>query len=67
MYDFHYNFFKKKYDANLLFTNADSLTYQRKSRDVYEEFLKYKHQFDLSNYPKDSKFFDSANEIVIGK
>ena len=43
MYDFHYNFFKKKYDANLLFTNADSLTYQRKSRDVYEEFLKYKH------------------------
>ena len=23
--------------------------------------------FDLSNYPKDSKFFDPGNEKVIGK
>ena len=26
MYDFHYNFIKKNFDAELLFTNTDSLT-----------------------------------------
>ena len=67
MYDFHYNFIKKKFDADLLFTDTDSITYEIKSKDVCEEFLKYKHLFDLSNYPKDSKFFDSANEMLIGK
>ena len=66
-YDFHYNFIKKKVDADLLFTDTDSLTYEIKSKDVYEELFEYKHLFDLSNYLKDSKFFDSANEMVIGK
>ena len=58
MYELHYNFIKKKYDADLLFTDTNSLTYEIKSKYVYEEFLKYKHLLDLSNYPKDSKFFD---------
>ena len=49
------------------FTDADSLTYEIKSEDVYEEFFKHKRLFDLSNYPKDSKFFDPVNEKVIGK
>ena len=42
MYDFHYNFVKKNFDAELLFTDTDSLTYEIKSEDVYEEFFKYK-------------------------
>ena len=67
MYDFHYNFIKKHFDAELLFTDTDSLTYEIKSKDVYEEFFKHKHLFDFSNYPKDSKFFDQANKKVIGK
>ena len=67
MYDFHYNFFKKHFDAELLFTDTDSLTYEMKSEDVYEEFFKHKHVFDFSNYPKDSKFFDETNKKVIGK
>ena len=67
MYDFRYNFIKKKVDAELLFTDTDSLTYEIKSEDVYEEFFKHKHLFDFSNYPKDSKFFDETNEKVIGK
>ena len=66
MYDFHYNFIKKNFDAELLFTDTDSLTYEIKSEDVFEDFYKDKHLFDLSNYPKDSKFFDPVNEKVIG-
>ena len=51
MYDFHYNFIKKNYDANLLFTDTDILTYEIKSKDdVYEEFFKHKHLFDFSEY-----------------
>ena len=67
MYDFHYSFIKKNFDAELLFTDTDSLTYEIKSEDVYEEFFKHKHLFDFSNYPKDSKFFDPINKKVIGK
>ena len=67
MYDFHYNFIKKNFDAELLFTDTDSLTYEIKSEDVYEEFFKHKHLFDFSNYPKDSKFFDPTNKKIIVK
>ena len=31
MYDFHYNFIKKHFDAELLFTDTDSLTYKMHS------------------------------------
>ena len=48
----------KNFDAELLFTGTDSLCYEIKSEDVYEKVFKHKHLFDLSNYPKDSKFFD---------
>ena len=67
MYDFYQNFTKKHFDAKLLFTDTGSLTYEIKSEDVYEEFFKHKHLFDLSNFPKDSKFFDPVNEKVIDK
>ena len=40
MYDFHYNFIKKNFNAELLFTDTDSLTYEIKSKNVYEEFFK---------------------------
>ena len=67
IYDFHYNFIKKHFDAELLFTDTDSLTYEIKSEDVYEEFFKHKHLFDLSNYPKNSKFFDPTNKKLLVK
>ena len=63
MYDFHYNFIKKHFDAELLFTDTDSLTYQIKSEDVYDEFFKHKNLFDFNN----SKFLDPTNKKVIGK
>ena len=62
----HYRFIKKEFDAELLFTDTDSLTYELKSEDIYEEFFKHKHLFDFSNYPEDSKFFEQAKKKVIG-
>ena len=47
MYDFHYNLIKKHFDAELLFTDTDSLTYEIKSENVYKEFFKRKHFFFL--------------------
>ena len=67
MYDFHYNFIKKHFDPVLLFTDTDSLSCKIKSEDVYEEFFKHKYLFDFSNFSKDSKFYDSQNEMVVGK
>ena len=67
MYDIHYNFIKKNFDAEFLFTDTDSLTYEIKSENVYEEFFKWKDLFDFSNYSKDSEFFDDTNKKVIGK
>ena len=40
IYDFHYNVIKKNFDAELLFTDTDSLTYEIKSENVYEELFK---------------------------
>ena len=67
LYDFHFNFIKKNFNAELLFTNTDSLTYEIKLEKVYEEFFKWQDFFDFSNYSKDSKFFDDANKTVIDK
>ena len=61
------NFIKNNFNAKLLFTDTDSLTYEIKSENVYEEFYTWKDLFEFSNYSKDSKFFDDTNKKVIGK
>ena len=38
MYEFHYKYIKSKFDANLLFTDTDSLVYEIKTEDAYEDF-----------------------------
>ena len=62
MYDFHDRFIKKHFDTELLFTGTDSLTYELKSEDFYEELFKQKHLFDFINHPEDSKFFDQKEK-----
>ena len=52
MHEFHYDYIKNKYDnkSKLLFTDTDSLMYEIKTKDVYEDFSSNKEMFDLSNY-----------------
>ena len=69
MYDFHYNYIKRKYGnkVQLLFTDIGSLTYEIETNDVHEDFWKDKNKFDNSDYPENRLFYDKTNKKVIGK
>ena len=67
MYNFHYNFIKKNFNAELLFTDTDGLTYEIKSENVYEEFFKWKDLFDFGNYSKDSEFLMRLIKKLLAK
>ena len=51
MYEFHYKYIKRKYNAKLLLTDTDILVYEIKTDDVYENFYEGKNLFDFSDYP----------------
>ena len=56
MYDFHYNYIKRKYGdkAELLLTDTDSLMYEIQTEDFYKDIsVDVKYRFDTSNYPPD--------------
>ena len=69
MYEFHHNYIKDKYDnkSKLLFTDTDSLMYENKTEDVYENFSSDKEMFDFSNCSTKSKCYDNSKKLVIGK
>ena len=69
MYKFHYDYIKNKYgnNAGLLFRDTDSLTYEIKSEDLYEDFSNNKEIFDFSNYSIKSKYYHNSNKLVVGK
>ena len=69
MYEFHYDYIKNRYDnkSKLLFTDTDSLMWEIKTEDVYEDFSSNKEMFDFSNYSTKSKQYDGSNKLVIGK
>ena len=52
IYEFHYDYVKNKHDnlSKLLFTDTDSLIYEIKTEDVYEDFSSDKEMFNFSNY-----------------
>ena len=55
MFDFHYNYIRKKYGgkAELLFTDSDSLMYLIQTEDFYQDINKdIKKKFDTSDYPE---------------
>ena len=72
MFDFHYNYIRKKYGekSELLFTDTDSLVYCIETDDVYHDFEPdVKKMFDTSDYPENhpSGIKAGVNKKVIGK
>ena len=69
MYQFHYHHIKNIYDnkSKLLFTDTDTLMYEIKTEDVYEDFSNHKEIFDFSNHWAKSKYYDDSKKLVIGK
>ena len=57
----------RKRNAKLLITDTDSLCYELHENIPYKEMYKYKELFDLSNYPKRSKYYCSDNRKVVSK
>ena len=67
MYKLYYDFVKEKCkNPILLFTDTDSLCFETEE-DFYEIMHKFHELFDLSNLPKDSKYFRNDNKKVPGK
>ena len=65
MYKFHYDHILRTFNAKLLSTYTDSLVYEVKGNDVYNQCFKDRNLFDLSGYPKDSVYYDSSNKKVL--
>ena len=51
----------------MLFTDTDSLVYEIKNDNVYNQCFKDKHLFDFSGYPKDYVYYCDLNKKVLGK
>ena len=69
MYEFHYDYIKNKYSnySRLLFIDTDSLMYEIKTEDFYEDFSNDKEMFDVSNYSTKSRKYDNSNKLAIDK
>ena len=68
MYQLHYDYVLKTFDnVKLLFTDTDSLLYEIKDGNVYEQCFKDKELFDFSGFSKDSIYFDDSNKKKLGK
>ena len=53
---------KNKYGSNsrLLFTNTDSLMYEVKTEDLYDDFITDKEMLDFCNRSTESKYYDNS-------
>ena len=66
MYKFHYGFVKNNVSVfKVLYSDTDSFIYDN-DEDFYEIMHKHKDVFDLSNQPKDSKYYYNDNKRVPG-
>jgi len=68
MFDFHYNYIKKKYNTNasLLYTDTDSLVYEIKTADLYKDMKDNPSYFDFSDFPKTNPYYSELNSMIQG-
>jgi hypothetical protein len=70
MYKMHYKV-KEKWGskAELLFTDTDSLCYQIKTKDLYQDMAgaEMSDLFDTSDYPRDHPLYSAKNKKVLEK
>ena len=69
MYELHYDYIKSKCEnkSKLLFGDTDSLMYEIKTENVYEDFCSNKQMFDFSNNLTMSKYYGGSSNFIIGK
>ena len=68
MYDYHYFIFKKLYNdkITLCYSDTDSLLYEIKTNNVYNDFKYFEEFLDLSNYDKSHKLYNDSNKKKLG-
>ena len=67
MYRFYYDYVLKAFDVKLLFIDTDSLIYEIKGCDTYEQCLEDKELLDFSGYSKNSIYYCDTNKEVLRK
>ena len=69
MKDFYCNYIKNRYvdKAEMLLTDTNSLIYKIEEENVYGNFYQHKSLFDFSNYPKDLKYYNNSNNLLVDK
>ena len=69
MYRFHYDYVKPKWGnkSELLFTDTDSLCYEIRMNDFYNDIKNDTSKwFDMCNYDKNHSLFDEKNKKQVG-
>ena len=69
LHKFHYDYIKNKYEVNskLLFTDTDSLIYEMKTKDVFEDISNYEEMFGFRNFSSKSKYYYHLSKLVVGE
>ena len=67
--DFHYSHIKNRYggEAEISLTSIDSLVFKIEVESFSENFYRDNDLFDFSYYPKVSKYYNDANNLLVDK
>ena len=68
MYKFWYDFLKQKCEEiKVIYMDTNSFIFEVTNQNFKDTMFENNEYFDLSNYPKERKYYDSTNKKVLGK